>query len=71
MPIIVTVEFTSWNTANVDMGGNAELGGKFGDIAKIFKISPKINFGTWAQINDFTNYGDGWRDVPPGPAPDY
>ena len=50
---------------------NADFGAKFGDILKILEIGPKFNFRSGAFFENFTNDGDGWRNVPPAAAPYY
>ena len=59
MPVGIAVEFTCQNTTNTNIRAtaamrrfvlitprNADLGGKLGDVFVIFKIGPKLNFGT-------------------------
>lgn len=50
---------------------NTNLGGELGDIFIIFKISPKFHASARLLVKNFTNYGDRWSDVPPGPPADY
>ena len=82
VPVRITVEFAGGNVTDADIGGFAalfpllapgetDLGGEFGDVFVILKISPKFDLGAGLSFDNFTNYGDGWCDMPPGAAPDY
>ena len=50
---------------------DTNLGGELGDIFIIFEISPKFYTCTGFLTENFTNYGDRWSDVSPGPPADY
>ena len=81
MPISITMKFACRDLSNTNIRGlfvagfftpsNTDFGGKLSDIFIIFTISPKFYLSTRFFFDYFTNYGDGWSDVPPGPPADY
>ena len=81
MPVGITVEFAGGKLTDADISGffaasffapgYTDFGGEFGDIFVIFGVSPKLNLGTRLFFDNFTNYGDGWRDMTPRAAPYY
>ena len=83
-PTRITMEFPCWNAAHANVWAlaavfgfvffaprNTDFGGEFGDVFIIFEISPKFYTCTGFLTENFTNYGDRWSDVPPGPPADY
>ena len=80
-PVRIAMEFAGWNTTNADVWvlvmsslfspRDTNLGGEFGDIFIVFKISPEFNLGAWFLLEYFANYGYGWSHVTPGSAADY
>ncbi len=81
MPVGITVEFAGREFADADVSGffaasffapgYTDFGGELGDVFVIFGVGPKLNLGTRFFFDDFTNYGDGWRDVTPAAPADY
>ena len=81
MPVSVAMKLTSQNSSNTNVSSFAlagffapcytKLGGEFSDVFVILKICPKFNFGAGFFLDDFPNYGDGWRNVSPRAAPYY
>ena len=45
VPIGIAVKFAGRDAPDADVTHDAEFGGKFGDIANVFAISPKIYLG--------------------------
>lgn len=80
-PVGVAMELTGRNPADADVSGllgascltpgNADFSGKLGDVFMVFEIGPKFDLGARSRFYNFTNYGDGWSDVTPGPPADY
>ena len=81
MPVGITMEFAGGKLTDADISGffaasffapgYTDFGGEFGDIFVIFGVSPKLNLSTRFFFDDFTNYGDGWRNVTPAAPADY
>ena len=74
-PIRIPVELPGWDATDTNVWSlfmtyffapfDTDFGGELGDVLIILKVGPKLDFGTRFQIDYFTNYGDGWRDVSP------